>query len=149
MAAVPPVVTVLRASQVIHRPPRDVFQTLIHVEEFPRWNGASNPSARKVSDGPIGKGTRFEMEVKGFGMVPQTLEEFEPEKRVRIVPDLRMLKGGHRFILTPEGAGTRVDHELEMAPQGIYKLMGPMMRMTGRKNLRMLVENLQAHLEKP
>jgi hypothetical protein len=46
-----------------------------------------------------------------------------------------MFDGGHRWTFTDLGDGsTRIDHELEMRPKGIFKLMGPMMRANGEKN---------------
>jgi hypothetical protein len=80
--------------------------------------------------------------------VLQTLEEFDANKRVRIVPHIKMLSGGHRFLFKPEGQGTRVDHELEMTPKGFFVLMTPMMVMMGKKNLREVTDALKAWLER-
>jgi hypothetical protein len=46
-----------------------------------------------------------------------------------------------------EGGRTRVDHELEMTPRGWYRLLGPMMTMTGRINLKATADALRQHLE--
>jgi hypothetical protein len=113
------------------------------VHEFP----ARNPAARRLSSGPIGEGSRFELTIKGFGAVPPTLEGFVPGRQVRIVPHIRQLSGGHLFRFTPEGDGTRIDHELEMTPKGAYVLLLPMMWMVGRKTLRDTMEALRRHLE--
>jgi uncharacterized protein YndB with AHSA1/START domain len=135
-------------TQYIDRPVAEVFDTVIHVEAFPTWSPNNHKSARRLSDGEIGEGARFEIEIKGFGKVLQTLEEFELNKRVRIVPHIKMLGGGHRFIFKPEGNGTRLDHELEMTPKGLFKLMTPMMVMMGKRNLREVTDALKAHLER-
>jgi hypothetical protein len=82
------------------------------------------------------------------GAVTQELREFEPGRRIRIVPLMRSLGGGHRFTFTDLGGRTRVDHELEMIPKGIFKLMGPMMTRTGRKNLDATADALKRHLER-
>jgi uncharacterized protein YndB with AHSA1/START domain len=140
-------IAVLRLSQVIRRPVEDVFEAVIHVERFPEWN-PRNPSARRLSGGEIAEGSRFELEVKGFGKVPQTLEEFERNGRVRIVPRFKMLEGGHRFVFTAQGGQTRIDHELEMRPKGVFRLMAPMMWLVGRRNLQETARNLQRHLER-
>jgi hypothetical protein len=135
-------------SQYIDRPVADVFNTVIHVENFPAWSPNNHKSARRLSEGEIGEGAQFEIEIKGFGKVQQTLEEFQPNQRVRIVPHIKMLAGGHRFLFKPEGSGTRVDHELEMRPKGLFILMTPMMLLMGKKNLREVTDALKAHLEK-
>jgi uncharacterized protein YndB with AHSA1/START domain len=138
---------VFTMTQVINRPVAEVFNTVIHLEDFPKWS-PQNPSAKRVSDGEIGQGSRFLLEIKGFGMVPEVLREFETNRRVRVVPDLKTLSGGHRFTFTPEpGNRTRIDHELEMAPKGIYKLMLPMFLFIGKRTVRITAEALRAYLE--
>ena len=75
----------VKHTQVINRPVEEVFQTVVDVTNFPKWN-PTTPSARKLSTGEIGDGTRFELEIRGFGKVEQELREFERNKRVRLVP---------------------------------------------------------------
>lgn len=139
---------VFRMSQTINRPVPVVFQTVIHVEDFPKWS-PQNKRAERLDDGPIGEGTRFLTHVQGFGMVPQVLREFQVNRRVRVVPEFRMLSGGHRFIFTDLGGKTRVDHEMEMVPKGLFKLMTPMMGAIGRRNVQKVAKALQAYLEQP
>jgi hypothetical protein len=68
------------------------------------------------------------------------------EKLERDVPTLAASEG-HRFRFTAEGSHTRVDHELEMTPKGIFKLFSPLMGMIGRKHLRRTADALQKYLE--
>jgi len=138
---------VVKLTQVINKPVDVVFQTVVDVANFPKWN-PTTPSARKLSDGETGNGTRFELAIRGFGKVEQELREFERNKRVRIVPNFKLLTGGHRFIFTAEGARTRIDHELEMTPNGIFKIFIPLMGIMGRKNLRDTANALQRYLER-
>src|SRR5215510_7271498 len=56
---------VVKLTQVIDRPVEEVFQTVVDVTNFPKWN-PTTPSARKLSAGEIGNGTRFELEIKGL-----------------------------------------------------------------------------------
>jgi len=135
-----------KLTQVIDRPIGEVFSTIIDVANFPRWN-PDTPSARKLTPGGTGEGTQFETEIKGFGKVLQELREFRPNEQVRLVSDTKMVAGGHRFILTAEGDQTRVDHELEMTPKGIFRIFAPLMGVMGRKNLRALAKALQDYLE--
>ena len=58
------------------------------------------------------------------------------------------MTGGHRFLLTAEGARTRVDHELEMTPKGLFKLFAPLMGVMGGRNLRDTADALQSYLER-
>jgi uncharacterized protein YndB with AHSA1/START domain len=139
--------TVVKRTQVINKPVDVVFQTVVDVANFPNWN-PTTPSARKLSSGEIGNGTRFELEIRGFGKVQQELREFDRNRQVRIVPSFELLSGGHRFIFTADGAKTRIDHELEMTPKGVFKIFIPLMGMTGKKNLRDTADALQRYLER-
>ena len=138
---------VQRLTQVIRKPVEEVFGTVIDVANFPRWN-PTTPRARKLTAGATGEGTQFELEIKGFGKVLQELQEFRPNQQVRIVPHFKVLTGGHRFIFTSDRNGTRVDHELEMTPKGVFKIFTPLMGMMGKKNLRDTANALQRYLER-
>jgi hypothetical protein len=139
-------VAILKLTQVIRRPVEDVFRTVVDTGNFASWNPTIK-SSRPLTRGAAGEGSQAEWELRGFGTVLQELQEFEPNRRVRIVPHVKSIAGGHRFTFTDLGAETRVDHELEMTPKGIFKLMGPMMTVTGRRNLRATAAALQQHLE--
>jgi hypothetical protein len=138
---------VLRLTQVIRRPVAQVFDTVVDVANFPRWNPTTK-AARKLSDGAVGEGSRFELEIAGFGKTEQELQEFRRNERVRLVPHIRVLSGGHRFIFTAEGDSTRIDHELEMTPKGLFRVMQPFMGLMGRKNLRSTADALKEFLER-
>lgn len=133
-------------TQVINRPVEEVYETVIDAGDYAAWNPTIKAS-RRLGEGEIGEGSRFEWQLKGFGKVIQEFQEFKRNERVRIVPQLKSLSGGHRFLFTAQGESTRVDHELEMVPKGIFRLLAPMVARTGRRNLRDTAEALQAHLE--
>ena len=136
---------VLTHSQVIRRPVGDVFDTVVEGGHFAEWNPTVKRS-RQLTDGPIGDGTRFEWELNGFGRVIQELAEFDRNRRVRIVPHSRSLRGGHRFTFTSLPEGTRIDHELEMVPQGLFRLLGPVTAAMGRRNLHATAAALERRL---
>lgn len=137
---------VLTLTQTINRPVEDVFSTVVDGGNFATWNPTIR-SSRQLTEGEVGEGTMFEWQLKGFGRVTQEVQEFERNRRVRIVPHVKTLEGGHRFTLAALGAGTRVDHELEMVPKGIFRLLAPIVIMTGRRNLRATAAALKNHLE--
>jgi hypothetical protein len=65
---------------------------------------------------------------------------------VRIVPRTKRLAGGHRFVFTPLGNSTRIDHELTMMPQGARRLLTPLVAVIGRRNLRETAAALRAYV---
>jgi uncharacterized protein YndB with AHSA1/START domain len=138
---------VITHSQIIKAPASEVFDAIVDGGNSAAWNPTVRAS-RRLDTGDVRDGTQFEWDLRGFGKVVQELQEFSRPERVRIVPHLRMMQGGHRFVLTAQGDSTRVDHELEMRPTGAFRMFGPMMGIIGRKNLRDTANALQAHLEK-
>jgi uncharacterized protein YndB with AHSA1/START domain len=138
----------LRLTQVIDRPPADVFAAIVDLESFPQWNPTTR-SARKLSTGETGEGTRFELTIRGFGKTVQELRGFERDRRFTLVPHIKALSGGHTFVLKPEERGTRVDHELEMTPRGAWRLIAPVIPMIGRRNLRETAAALKVWVERP
>ncbi|HEY8115072.1 MAG TPA: hypothetical protein VIH70_01515, partial [Actinomycetota bacterium] len=62
--------TVLHHSQEIARPVADVFDVVIHAGDFASWNPTIK-SSRQLSPDPIGEGTTFEWDLRGFGAVRQ------------------------------------------------------------------------------
>jgi uncharacterized protein YndB with AHSA1/START domain len=138
---------VITRTQVIKRPVEEVFGVVADGGNFAAWNPTIRAS-RRLDDGPIGNGARFEWDLRGFGKVVQEFQEFEPNARLRIVPHIKTLAGGHRFRFSANAEETRIEHELEMTPKGLFRLFAPMMGMIGRKNLRDTANALQAHLER-
>ena len=138
---------IYKTSQVIKRPIDVVFNAVIDVANFEKWNPTTSVT-RKISSGETGEGSEFEMKIRGFGMVKKTLEEFDRNKQVKIVPHIRMLGGGHRFIFEKlDENETQVDHEMIMIPKGFFKLFSPMMRTMGKKNVDALASCLQQYVE--
>jgi uncharacterized protein YndB with AHSA1/START domain len=138
---------IITRSQTIGAPIQEVFEAIVDGGRFAEWNPTIR-SSRKLDERPPGNGTRFEWDLRGFGKVIQELQEFEPPRRVRIVPHIKQLEGGHRFRLSAQADATRVDHELEMRPKGAFAMLAPVMGMVGRKNLRDTANALQARLER-
>jgi Polyketide cyclase / dehydrase and lipid transport len=133
--------------QTIGRPVAEVFDTVIRLDEFPKWS-PRNPSGKKLTDGAIGDGTRFELGIKRFGKVTMELREFVADKRVMVTPLSRIFEGGHRWSFSDDGdGGTRIDHELEMRVKGVFRPMAPLIKANGKKNLLDTTAALQRYLE--
>jgi hypothetical protein len=138
---------IMRRTQIVDAPIEDAFNTVTDAGSFASWNPTIRAS-RQLDDGPVGEGTRFEWDLRGFGTVVQELREFDRNRQVRIVPQMKRIGGGHRFRFSGQGSQTKIDHELEMTPKGAFALLAPMMGMVGRKNLRDTANALQARLER-
>jgi len=139
-------VAVITRTQVINKPAGEVFDVLADLGSWAEWNPTIR-SSRWVDDQPHGNGARFEWGLRGLGKVVQELGEFKPHVHLRIVTDLKPVKGGHRMRLTGNGDATRIDHELEITPNGIFRLFAPMLVMNGRRNLRGTANAISTHFE--
>ena len=137
---------VITRTQVINKPAGEVFDVLADLGSWAEWNPTIR-SSRWVDDQPHGNGARFEWGLRGLGKVVQELGEFKPHVHLRIVTDLKPVKGGHRMRLTGNGDATRIDHELEITPNGIFRLFAPMLVMNGRRNLRGTANAISTHFE--
>src|SRR5262245_42182668 len=137
---------VIPHTQVIDKPVDEAFDGLADRGSLATWNTTIR-SSRWLDDPPHGNGARFEWGLRGLGLVVQELGEFEPRVQLRIVTDLKPVKGGHRLRLTANGDATRIDHELEIIPRGIFRLFGPMLVMNGRRNLRATANAIETRFE--
>ena len=137
---------VITHTQVIDAPIDRVFNAVIDAGNYAAWNPTVTAS-RRLDEGELRDGSRFEWQLKGLGTVIMEFQEFERNVRVRIVQRIRWLGGGHRFLFSKQGRGTRIDHELEMVPRGLLRLLGPMITLNGRRNLRQTAEALQTYIE--
>ena len=133
-------------TQVIDAPIERVFGTVIDAGNYAAWN-PTVAASRRLDEGELRNGSRFEWRLKGLGAVIMEFQEFERNARVRIVQQIRWLSGGHRFLISTEGRGTRINHELEMVPRGLLRLLGPMITWNGRRNLRLTADALKSYIE--
>ena len=139
--------SLITRTQFIKKPVDEVFKVVADGASWADWNPTVRAS-RRLDAGPIGNGARFEWQLRGVGKVVQEFQEFEPNTRVRFVTHVKTIKGGHLFCFSPQGEETRIDHEVEIRPKGVFMLFAPMMGLIGRKDLRDTANALQAHLER-
>ena len=139
--------SLITLTQFIKKPVDEVFAVVADGASWADWNPTIRAS-RRLDAGPIGNGARFEWQLRGVGKVVQEFQEFEPNTRVRFVTHVKTMKGGHLFRLSTQGEQTRIDHEVEIRPKGVFLLFAPLMGLIGRKDLRDTANALQAHLER-
>jgi uncharacterized protein YndB with AHSA1/START domain len=72
-------------TQVIDAPIDRVFDTVIDVGNYAAWNPPIT-AARRLDEGELRDGSRFERQLQGFGVAIQEFQEFERNARVRFRP---------------------------------------------------------------
>ena len=109
----------------IERSAAEVFEYLADFENVPTWNYAVEET-RKISEGPVGVGTKYRQVRK----LPRRSEdgfevtEFEPEARLSVEGTFGPFPGRFRYLLEPVDGGTRVTNVVELQPSGVLRLVG-------------------------
>ena len=136
---------------VIGRPVEEVFDFVADERNEPRYN-AQMRLAEKVSEGPIGLGTRYRAEVvSGRQVVPMDIEFTGFERPRMLESTTRMAPMDVRYTLSfdPVSQGTRMRWVGEVEPKGFLRLMTPVVGWMGRRQERRIWARLKHLLEGP
>lgn len=134
----------------INRAPEDVFAYVSDVTNDANWQQAV-VEAKMTSDGPIGVGSTGVHRVKFMGMSDDygwKLSEFDAPNRAtwKFVSGPMTGEGG--YVLAAYGEGTSFTWRGDVQPQGMRRIlapiMGPMFRKQVRKELQILKGILEA-----
>jgi uncharacterized membrane protein len=135
-------------SVTIARSPAEVFAFVSDFENLPQFCGTSN-SVKKVSSGPIGRGTVFRQVFAMYGWrldTPVELTAFDPDRSLTY-----RSQGGPRVegscFFGPDPAGTRLRYTVKIHPRGAYRLFAPLLIRILRRQTRQDLAKLKALLE--
>jgi hypothetical protein len=133
-------------SVVIAREPADVFDIAADPERQLEWD-AQTLSVEKLTPGPLGRGARYRVKVKGLGIVEYEFPEFDRPVRFAHRGPVKVGEMYHTFEFEPVPEGTRLTQAIRAEPRGIGRLLRPVMAPMLRKLVRTLNTELKAHLE--
>jgi hypothetical protein len=143
----------LAASQVIERPPAEVFRFVAtdHFQNHPKWDPAIT-SITKTSPGPMGLGTTARLVRTDRGRQLQgSLEvtEYQPVSSSTVVSRFGPFTLQPRTTFAPLApASTRLQLVIDTHARGVMKLLLPLMkgsfRTTMVKSLRIIKEQVEA-----
>ncbi len=115
------------SSQRIERPPEEVFAFMTNLENAPEFSPGIT-SIEKITEGPMGEGTRFrETRKRGNKEMSSEIEvvEYEPPLRFGARSAERGIEASYYYSFEPEHGGTQVDLVCEVKGKGFMKLMTP------------------------
>jgi carbon monoxide dehydrogenase subunit G len=133
----------------VNKPPEAVFPFVGNLERAPEWV-PDLLSMRKVSDGPVGVGTRYEETVRmGSKISDATLEvtEYDPPYTFAHIGQGGPSRFTARFVLKPDGHATIVTHEYTVSLTGMAKLLSPVINGWVRRNTEAGIDNLRRLIE--
>jgi hypothetical protein len=132
----------------VTRPQPEAFEYTADFSNIEDWDPGVVTS-RKITDGPIGVGTRFELEVKfGAGTTPMIYEitVYEPDHRVVLVGDGEKLHAVDEITFASHDNMTVIDYMADLTFHNFFRfirpLMGPILSRVGKDAVDGLVRAL-------
>jgi hypothetical protein len=142
----------LAASQVIERPPAEVFRFVAtdHFQNHPKWDPAVT-AITQTSPGPMGVGTTARLVRTDQGWrVEGTMEvtEYEPVRSFTEVSRFGPFPLRARATLAPVApASTRLELVIETHARGAIRWLLPLMRGTFRKTMASSLRSIKEQVE--
>jgi len=134
----------------IDRPLDDVFAFVTDVANDPAWH-TDVIEGRKVSEGPIGIGSKLQIRIKPFMGVSEGVEEvigYEPNRTYQVRAEMGPMRPTLTCRFVPVDGGTRFTRRVEIQTSGpmrlLMRLLWPVM---ARRNAG-FVANLKRVLER-
>ncbi len=135
---------------VIDRPAEEVFDFVCDERNEPAYN-PQMLSVEKVSDGPIGSGTRFRAVMKsGRRTLPMDLEltTYARPARLGSHSSFAGVAVDGELAFEPQGEATLLHWTWDVAPGGALRLFSPLVAWMGRRQERRIWAELKRVLER-
>lgn len=130
----------------IERPAEVVFGYCSdHVNEI-EWNPAMRRVAR-ITDGPIGVGTRYEMEFLPGRPIVGECVRFDPPTSWTVVASGNGMRSSFSGRVIPVPAGARLGFRMEIQTRGILRAAVPLLRRRMPRDLERDIALVKARLE--
>ena len=138
-------------SVVINRPPQEVFDYVANRETLPEWSSPILEVRKQTQGSLMEEGARYTTLAKALGRRFETPFEVIVHDPPRRHTD-RSLGGPFpqeytHFFEEVEGGGTRLTEVTDGEPGGFFKLVGPLLEASGRRQFRADLETLKDLLE--
>jgi uncharacterized protein YndB with AHSA1/START domain len=134
---------------LIRRPVAEVFDFVADQRNEPTYN-RNMIGSEKVTEGPIGVGTRFRAGIRA-GRRPMRMDiEYTGFERPRLIASsTRMATADFTGTLTftPTPAGTRLRWSWDARPKGVARVLAPLLIRVGARQERRMWTALREHLE--
>ena len=134
---------------LIERPVEEVFDYVADQRNEPIYNPQMLQS-EKITDGPIGVGTRFRAVAKsGRRPVEMLIEvtEFQRPRRLGSRTTMSSVGVDGELTFEPVAGATRMSWSWKVSPRGSLRLLGPLVARLGRRQEQTIWAGLKAQLK--
>jgi hypothetical protein len=118
-----------------------------HTNEI-EWNPAMRRVA-KITDGPVGAGTRYEMEFFPGRPVVGECVRFDPPVSWAVEGLVNGMRSSFTGKVVPVPAGARLEVRMELETRGLVRAALPLLRRRMPRNLERDIALIKARLENP
>lgn len=139
----------LHETRLIDRPIGEVFEYAADFDNIESWDPGV-ASSRRLDDGPLGVGSRFELGVSfGARQILMTYEitEYEPNERVVLVGEGEKIKAVDDIRFEEREDKTMVDYTADLTFDNYVKYVAPFMGSIFKKVGERAVDGLKETLE--
>jgi uncharacterized protein YndB with AHSA1/START domain len=135
-------------SVTIRRPASEVFAFLVDPANIPKWNYAID-SARQVSPGPVGVGTRIQQtrSVPRPATEELVITELVPGRRMVLEGDIGPLSGTLDYQIEDVPKGTKLTNTADLSGRGPLRLLAPLAASRVRDAVAANLDKLRDLLE--
>jgi hypothetical protein len=133
----------------IDAPVGEVFDLVADERNEPRYNPRI-VRAEKVSEGPVGVGSRFVAEPRGMGAkgeMTMELLEYDRPHRLRTIVRSSYMQVQGTVTFAEAGGGTRLRWDWDMGLIGAARVLSPMLAVIGPRWERRNWVGLKAYME--
>ena len=147
IAAKPGRTAVIVAEAAIRRSPEEVFDYCSDHAHEPEWN-IKMRGIQKLTDGPIGVGTRYRMEFTSGPPVISECVRFERPDVWEMIGRSRALTSGWRGTVERKGDAAHLVLRMEVQLRGVLGFAAPVLRRRMRPELVRDIATIKAALER-
>jgi uncharacterized protein YndB with AHSA1/START domain len=129
---------VITAAQdvTIARSQLEVFDYVVDANNLLEWNSAALSCETNATPDLIGRGSRFHGSFKGYGDVDVEITEFDRPNRFTMVSATKAGRFSHTIWLMQTPGGTRLEQGASLEPEGMSRLMAPILGSMIRRQFR-------------
>lgn len=133
-------------SAIIRHAPSEVFAVAADPRKQLEWDPGTLTTVERLTHGPLGLGSRYRGNFKGFGVVEYEFADFESGRRFAHLAALKMGTLRHTFTLDAVPEGTRLTQEGQVTPSGLGRLVAPLLPLMLRRRFRLIAAELDQYL---